>query len=279
MEDKDLKTKLILGVVLLTSLLLFKLSFKTISPGTVGVVTRLGKITGRILEPGPHFIIPFIEKVLVYNTKKVIYEATSLEKQSSSHANYKDYPVDTNTKDGQEVNIYYTIRFSIDPKKVTWIAQNIGSEFYLVEKVVKADSRIWVRNIVREYDAEHLYTGNVQDVQTKIEQKLKPIFKNNGIILDEVGIREIKFNPEYIKAIEQKQIEAVKIEIEKNKAQQAKYQKEQRITQAEALAKEQELLRSTLTDEMIKKMWIEKWDGKLPTYMGQGILPFFDLNR
>ena len=268
-----------LVTILIIFFFVFFSSFKLLPPGTVGVITRLGKITGRTLEPGPHLILPFIESILTYNTKKIIYEATSLEKQTTSRADYKDYPVDTNTKDGQQVDIYYTIRFSIDPTKATWVAQNIGSEFALVEKVVKADSRIWVRNIPREYDAEHLYTGNVQEVQNKIEQKLRPIFTKNGIILDEVGIREIKFHTEYVKAIEEKQIEAVKVETEKNRAQQAKYQKEQRITQAEGIAREQELLRSTLTDEMIKKMWIEKWDGKLPSYLGQGALPFFDLNK
>jgi len=63
--------------------------------------------------------MPIIDKTYIYNTKKVIYETTSEEKQRYSNANYKDYPVDTNTKDGQQVLIYYTIRFSVDPEKVT----------------------------------------------------------------------------------------------------------------------------------------------------------------
>ncbi len=94
-------------------------TIRIVEPGSVQVVVRLGKVTGTILKPGLNFIMPIIDKTYIYNTKKVIYETTSEEKQRYSNANYKDYPVDTNTKDGQQVLIYYTIRFSVDPEKVT----------------------------------------------------------------------------------------------------------------------------------------------------------------
>lgn len=254
-------------------------TIRIVEPGSVQVVVRLGKVTGTILKPGLNFIMPIIDKTYIYNTKKVIYETTSEEKQRYSNANYKDYPVDTNTKDGQQVLIYYTIRFSVDPEKVTWVAQNIGNENDLVEKIVKADSRIWVRNIPREFEAEMLYTGNVTEVQNIIENRLRPSFEANGLLLDSVGIREIKFTNEYVKAIESKQIEAVRIQVEKNKAEQARYQKEARIIQAEGMAKEQELLRTTITQELLTKMWIEKWDGKLPSVMSGNNGTIMDLSK
>jgi len=256
-------------LILFGAVYFFTTTIRIVQSGTVAVVTRLGRVTGRVLSPGPHVLVPLIESTLTYNTQKVIYETTSAEKQTGSLADYKDYPVDTNTKDGQQVDIYYTVRFSVDPSKVTWIAQNIGNEYALVEKIVKTDSRIWARNIPREFEADRLYTGNVQEVQAMIEDKLTPVFSENGILLDEVGVREIKFATQYVQAIEAKQIEAVKIQTEKNKAEQAIYQKESRITQAEGQAREQELQKQTITSELLQKMWIEKWDGKLPTIMGQ----------
>lgn len=257
-----------LSVLPVILLVLFMASFRTVKPGTVKVVTRMGRVTGRTLSPGANLIAPFVEKTLTYNTKKVIYETTVEDKQKGSNADYKDYPVDTNTEDGQQVDIFYTVRFSIDPSKAIWIAQNIGNEESLVEKIVKTESRIWARNIPRRYSAESLYTGSGSlEVQNEIFDTLTPTFKDNGLVLDGVGIREIKFAQDYIGAIEAKQIEFVKVETEKNKAEQALYQKEQRITQAEAQAKEQELQKTTITDQLLEKMWIEKWDGKLPQYM------------
>src|SRR3990167_10005198 len=147
MEERNSYTSLIVGGVFVLFLLItLLLSVRTIDAGEVGVVTRWGKVTGRTLNPGANMVIPWVESVLKYETKKVIYETASQEGQKGSKADYKDFPVDTNTKDGQRVDIYYTIRFSVDPTQAGWIAQNIGSQDALVEKVVKTESRIWARN-------------------------------------------------------------------------------------------------------------------------------------
>ena len=251
-------------------------SFRVIGAGEVGVVTRFGRVTGRILDPGAHFIIPFVERTSNYNTKKIIYETAILDKQQLSDADYKDFPVDTNTEDGQQVDIFYTVRFNIDPTKSAWVAQNIGSEIALVEKVVKTESRIWARNVPRRFTAETLYTGDGSiQVQNQIYDALKDTFEENGLVLDSVGIREIKFTEQYIGAIEAKQIEAVKVETEKNKAEQAIFQKEARITQAEGQAQEQRLQRETLDAQVLQKIkldnqkaFIDKWNGVMPRIVG-----------
>ncbi|MCB1713264.1 MAG: hypothetical protein KDH96_12575, partial [Candidatus Riesia sp.] len=139
-----------LGFLAVMGLLTILLTFRTVDAGEVGVVTRFGKVTGRTLEPGAHMVVPFVDGVMTYNTKKVIYETTTAEKQEGSEADYKDFPVDTNTEDGQQVDIFYTVRFSVDPTMAGWVAQNVGSQDALVEKVVKTESRIWARNIPRE---------------------------------------------------------------------------------------------------------------------------------
>ena len=250
--------------------LLTVLSIRTVGAGHVAVVTRFGQVTGRVLDPGFHLIIPVAENTITYNTKKVIYETTSGEKQKGSNADYKDYPVDTNTKDGQQVDIFYTVRFNVDPTKAAWIAQNIGNEGATVEKIVKTESRVWVRNIPREYTATELYTGNIANVQIALEDKLRPIFETNGLVLDAVGIREIKFTDQYVGAIEAKQMEAVNIETAKNKAERALHEKAAKITEAEGQAEAQRLLRQDLNEVLVSKLWIEKWNGNLPKVMGEG---------
>lgn len=265
------KLLIIIGLVVL-----FLFSFRIVKAGEVAVVTRFGRVTGRVLEPGASFIIPIFESTTPYNTKKIIYETTTAEKQQLSDADYKDSPVDTNTADGQQVNIFYTVRFSINPGQSSWIAQNIGSEIALVEKVVKTESRIWARNIPRRFSADELYTGSGSvEVQNQIFEALLPTFEENGLVLDSVGIREIQFTEQYVSAIEAKQIEAVKVETEKNKAEQATYQKQARITQAEGQAEEQRLQSQTLDAQVLEKIrldnqkaFIDKWNGELPTLTG-----------
>ena len=264
---KMLFTLIILGFLFITLLL----GVRVVDAGEVGVVTRFGEVTERTLDPGAHVVIPFVNGVKTYNTKKVIYETTVEEKQKGSDADYKDYPVDTNTSDGQSVDIFYTVRFSVNAAQANWVAQNIGSQDALVETIVKTESRIWARNVPRRYSAEVLYTGKgSEEVQNDIFAELEPTFKANGLVLDAVGIREIKFNQQYITAIEEKQIEAVKVQTAENIAARAEFEKEARITQAEGQAEEQRLQRETLTDQLLTKQFLERWDGHLPTYMGDG---------
>lgn len=264
-QTKQAKKKMITVFLVILSLLLLKTTIDLVKPGQVRVVNRFGKITGRIMEPGFNTKIPFVESTTRYSTKKLTYETASVESQKNSEADYKDYPVDTNTSDGQQVDIFYTIRFSIDPTKADSITQNIGSESSLVEKIIKTESRVWVRTIAREYTADDLYTGKVQDFQQQVFEQLSPTFSDNGIILDSVGIREIRFAEEYVNAIEDKQIEAVRVETEKNRAESAKFEKERTITQAEAESEKQRLLQQSLNSEVLQNKFYEKWNGVLPT--------------
>ena len=265
MPDKKIKIPVFkLALALLIAVAIGN-SIAMVGPGKVKVITQFGRVTGRVLGPGIHAKIPFVDGTATYSTKKLTYETATAASQNNSDADYKDYPIDTNTSDGQQVDIFYTIRFSVDPTMADDITQNIGSEDALVEKIIKTESRVWMRTIAREYTADDLYTGRVQDFQQQVFDQINPTFAANGIILDSVGIREIRFAEEYVTAIEDKQIQAVRIETEKNKAQAAIHEKAKKITEAEAEAETQRLLRETLNAEVLQNKFYETWNGVLPT--------------
>lgn len=274
MEDSNFQPYIKPLAIFILVFILLVSSFRIVSAGTVKVVTRFGRVTGRVLNPGAHFILPLAETTITYNTKKVTYEASNQPKNSK--ATYTDFSVDTTTKDGQQIELNYTVRFSIEPKKAGWIANNIGTELDVVEKIVKTDTRIHARNIARGFNAADLYTGNISEMQKAVEDFLRPVFEENGLLLDEFGVRGITFTDDYISAIEAKQIEKERVITEENIARQEDFRKEARIIKAQGQAEEQRLQRATLTDALLMKMWIEKWDGKVPDIMAgdQGNLLF-----
>ena len=223
-------------IVLLAALIVVSASAIVVEVGTVGVVKRLGRVTGAVLDPGLHFLIPFTDSVIVYNTKDIVYETGPAEKQGSSRADYLDFPVDSTTQDGQQVVISYSIRFHILREETVRVAQELGDEAAVVEKVIKFHSRVIARQVPRNYSASALYTGDVAKVQQDIEDQLRPVFDAKGLFLDAFGIREITFSPEYISAIEQKQIEREKVITEQHRAEQATFRKQATITEAEGEA-------------------------------------------
>jgi regulator of protease activity HflC (stomatin/prohibitin superfamily) len=185
------------------------------------------------MHPGLNWRLPLIEGVVRYRTQEIIYQTAD---QGESQADYVDFPTDTTTADGQQIILKYSIRFRIDPERVDWIANNIGNEREVVEKVVKFHSRILARNIPKEYEALDLYTGNIQEVQDRFQLQLEPLFAEKGVILDSFGLRKIEFTEDYKQAVEQKQIEAEKVITEQNRAQQAVYQAQAQVERAKGEA-------------------------------------------
>lgn len=277
---RAIKILLLIILVIIT----FLASFRTVDAGKVKVVTRFGKTTGRVLEPGASFIVPFAEGTKTYNVKKITYETSEEAKQQTSQADYKDFPVHTTTADGQEVTATYTIRFRIDAFKAEWLLNNIGTEGMVVERVVKTDSRAWVRTILRDFQAKDLYSGNIREAQTKVTDTLRPIFEENGLILDEFVLRQPVFDEEYQQIMENKQRQTEQVEVEKQKAFQEVEKKNARITAAEGKAKEQELQRETLSAQVLEKMRLEVEMKKAEALLksaenGQSVVPHTVLSQ
>ena len=230
-------TFIVAGIVAFFLLIVLLSSYTQIQFGTVGMVTRFGRITGRIMDPGLNWKAPVVDRVVVYRTQEMVYmteeQPGDVDRRSGT---YEDYPTDTTTADGQQITVKYSVRFRIDPAKITQIAREMGSEEQVVDKVVKFHTRILARNIPKEYAALDLYTGNIQKVQTEFENQLRPLLSEKGVILEAFGLRGIDFQEAYVQAIEQKQIEAENVTTERNRAEQAKWRAQSAIEEAKGQA-------------------------------------------
>jgi regulator of protease activity HflC (stomatin/prohibitin superfamily) len=285
-------------------------SFVQVEAGTVAVVKQFGRVVN-VFTPGLNFKIPFVQDVIVYRTQEIIYETSA--DPASSRADYPDFEVDTATSDGQQIRARFTVRVRIDGIRAADILQNLGDEKEMVEKVVKANARVRVRNILKRFQAADLYSGNVEAAEQAISEQLKEDYGHEGIELVFFGLRSIQFSDAYKQAVENKQIEAENIATKENLAKQARFEKDRIITQAEAEAERQRLERigvaegqaqatklqaeaeaeailakakaqaeanrlisSSLTPEMIAWQAAITWNGSYPTVMGttgQFILP------
>jgi regulator of protease activity HflC (stomatin/prohibitin superfamily) len=228
---------IIVGVVALSAFIVFMSSYTQIDYGTVGMVTRFGRITNQVMRPGLNWKLPFVDKVVVYHTQEMVYvteeDPAGYRPQEGM---YQDYPTSTSTADGQQITIRYSVRFRIDPQQVTRIAEQIGDEEQVVEKVVKFHTRILARNIPKEYAALDLYAGNIQHVQDNFADQLRPLIGEKGVVLEAFGLRQIDFQDDYVQAIEQKQIEAENVTTEENRAEQAKWKAQSAVEAAKGEA-------------------------------------------
>lgn len=211
-----------IAVVVIAILVTGSMAYTPVEYGTVALITRFGAVTGRVLQPGLNWRIPFVDGIITYRTQEIVYETAD----QPSSAEYYDIPTDTTTSDGQQISLKFSVRFHIDPTKAVSIANNLGDEQSVVNKVVKFHARILARNIPKQFTAGELYAGDILRVQEQFREELEPLLAKDGVILDDFGLRKVGFREEYIRAVEQKQIEAEKIIAEQYKRDQATFQAE-----------------------------------------------------
>lgn len=221
-----------IAVVVIALFVAGSTAYTPVDYGTVALITRFGAVTGRLLQPGLNWRIPFVDGVIRYRTQEIVYETADV----ATTADYFDVPTDTTTADGQQISIKFSVRFHIDSTQVETIANTLGDEAAVVAKVVKFHSRILARNIPKQYKAADLYAGDILMVQEQFRVELGPLLAKDGVILDDFGLRKITFEEEYIQAVEQKQIEAEKIIAEQYKRDQATFQAEATVELAKGQA-------------------------------------------
>lgn len=240
------------GVIALLLLITLFSSMESVGTGKIGVVTNYGKVTGRELSEGLSWIAPWgIESATEYDIK------TQKDEVQSAAA----------TKDLQDVNGTLVLNYQLNRGDVSKIHQTIGKD-YKDKLVLPALNEVF-KSVSAKYTASELIT-NRAEVKKDVYDALKARLEKYGITVQDVSITSFTFSKAFNDAIEAVQIANQKIAQAQQELAQAKVDAEKKITQATADAEAQRLQQQTLTPELLQKMAIDKWDGKLPTTNASG---------
>lgn len=253
MKNFDLKNNkklIIIGVIVFISLVTILCSFQTIKSGEVGLRVRFGKIIDSNLKEGFNLKIPYIEDIVKVNIK-----VQKVEMDTSAAS-----------RDLQDINTKLAVNYRIEADKASGLYKTVGNSYELtiLEPVIEES----VKSVISKYTAEETITKR-SEVSNESLKVLQEKVDKYGIVIDNFNIINLSFSDEYAKAIEEKQVAEQKLAT-------AKLESEAKLVEAEAEKKANDLLKQSITEELIEKQFIEKWDGKLPdTYAGGDILGIF----
>lgn len=236
-----LKNKYIqIGIVLVLVLLAFATSIRLVGTGQLAVVTRFGKVTGRELGEGIHLVTPFgIDRVSRYDVK--------VQKDQSE--------VSAASKDLQDVTGTVALNYRLEAGKISQIHKEIGPLFAI--KLIEPALQETFKATSAKYSASELITTR-SEVKNEAFKGIKERLEKYGIIVDDLSIVNFKFSPAFAKAIEEKQV-----------AQQNAERSRFNLEAAQIDAQAQQAQAQTLSPLFLQKQAIEKWNGQLPTYLGQ----------
>ena len=223
-------------------------SFFSVGAGVVGVTFNTVTGATAAYSQGMYLKIPLVTSVVKFDVK----------------TQREDIQADSASKDLQKVQVHVAINYHLDYKKVNDLYVKVGRDY--IEKVIHPAVNESVKASVAQFPVEEIIVKR-EDVKILIEKSLKDRLAIYNIILESVNLVNISFDAEFNRVVEQKQIEEQKIKTAEYIKKQAEQKKQATILEAEGEARKQELLRATISKDTVMMKWIDKWDGKLPTYM------------
>ena len=297
LQDFGKKTGWIYAIIALIALLVIAKPWVVINSGEVGIKATAGKYEKDPLRPGLHFFIPFLQDVMVVDTKvrSINYightnhdMSTRRGKSFSSYSMGGENGVinvpSISALDARGLNIFIdlTVQYRLKPDTAPQTIATYGVSWE--EKIVNPIVRDVVRNVIGGYKAEELPI-NRNEIANKIRMGIeKQINAKAGhpVELTNVNLREIVLPPKIVEQIERVQIakqEADRVRLEVDRAKQEAEKKAALATgeanarkiraqgqadaikiEAEAKAYENIKIGKSLTPEMLRLKQIEVQD-------------------
>lgn len=215
-----------------------------IGPGERGVEVQQGKVTGKVYTEGWNVYNSLTKDIIQYDIRSQVSTETAAAA----------------SQDLQDVKAEIAVQYHLDSGAVAHLLETVGRQEDVVEKIINPAVQETVKASTARFPVEDIIKERPR-VKDLIQKSLNERLKKYGVIVEEVSIKNINFSPEFTNAIEKRQV------AEQNK-QKAQFEADARIIQAEAKAREQELLQSTLSDGVLQRLAIEKWNGIMPHAIG-----------
>src|SRR3989442_1645251 len=260
---------LVVALLLLCSLLWG--TFVIVPAGSRGVVLWWGSVENRIMNEGLSFKVPLAETVM------------KVDGRVQPHP-FRE--IDASSKEYQIVKMTGMMNFHIDPAFVNDLYQKVGLDF--AEKVIDPAFNDFVKEVVPMYPIGEILPKREEIRQTAMK-KLGNNLALDHIVVDDIYFANVRFSPEYEKAIEAKQVAQQQVETQKQVLAQREIEAQQKVAtakgEAESIlvvaqeqAKANEVLAHSFTPILVSYKGIERWNGILPQVSG-GAVPFIEVGK
>lgn len=246
MKFKFNRTLVTLTVLAVLLVLVISGSFYSIDTGERGVVLRFGRLTS-ISDEGLNVKIPFTDEV-----KKLSIRDHNLTMKT-----------EVSSSDIQTIAVEVGLVYSLNPKQVDKVFQTYGID--IENTLIRPTLSEKINAIIAEYPIE-AFVEKRAEISNRINTSFANQVSGSGIMVKSLLITNHDFSDEFNKAIEDKKIA-------EQGALAARFTLERMKLEAEA----QKVKQASLSGMVLQEMAINKWDGRLPTYMAGDKLPFITI--
>lgn len=274
------------GILALAVLIAVLSSFSTVEAGERGVRTRMGAITGDVVEPGLYFMIPFVDDIHVIDARTQTLKFENVEKEQNG--------LGSASKDLQQVTVQLVVNYHIDPAKVQEIYQNYKTVESFNTNILRPAIIDAAKSVSPQYVAEELITKRAE-FNDRVTALVTEKVQENNAVVERVNVTDVDFSAGFNAAIEAKVTAQQNAEKAKNDLVRIQFEAEQKVAtakgdadariatataEAEAIRIQAQAIQSQGGAEYVNLKAVESWNGVLPTQMIPGsAVPFINLNR
>jgi regulator of protease activity HflC (stomatin/prohibitin superfamily) len=217
-----------------------------VEPGEVGVQKLFGKVSDNILQSGLNVINPLV-KVVMFDIKTENYTMSGVTDEGLKQG---DDAIRVLSADGLEVIVDLTVLYRVIPTEAPRILKEVGTDYRNV--LVRPICRTKIRDNAVYYDAVSLYSTKRDEFQGRIFTTIETNFKERGLFLEQLLVRNITL-PESVKATIESKINA---EQDAQKMtfvlQKERQEAERKRVEAQGIADYQKILSSGLSDKLLQ---------------------------
>lgn len=244
----------VLSVFLVLAFIIIPFSFHQVETGEVAVVKYLGEAK-EVRTAGTHFDL--------WVTNKYQYIDGRVQTLDIMTAAY--------SSDAQTMDIQMTVQYQILTDNAVEIVFQYGS-LDVLQNRIQAIATEKVKAVLSQPTAMEII-ANRASMSPLVEEAIRDaIGESYYVNVVAVVLTNIDFSDAFELAVEQKMIaeqNKLKADYEnQTKVAQAQAEADAKIIAAEAEAKANELLEKSLTDKILQEMYLDKWNGQLPTVVG-----------
>lgn len=250
---------ILVGIIVFIGLMTVITSMRSVGTGRVGVITQMGRVTGREIGEGFSLVAPWgFNNVTEYDIK------TQKQQVESNAA----------TLDLQDVKGTLVLNYRLNRGDVSKIHQEVGPDY--VDKIVTPTINEVFKAGTAKYTAQELITKRPA-VKADVTKALQERLEKRGITVEDVNITNLEFSVAFNQAIEAVQIANQNVAKARQDLETTKVEAEKQIAEAQGRAEAQRLQQLTLTAEILQQQAINKWDGKLPSTYAGGANTLFNI--
>jgi prohibitin 2 len=245
---------ILLFIVLATSIRVVPVGHALVIFNTITRSFRLGR-------QGVTFVAPLISATQDYDLRRLEYTMSGVS--GEGRKSDIDDSLWSPTKEGLQVGIDLTVWHHLDPERVISIHQKIGPDYE--EKIIRPAIRSVIRLVISEYPVMDVYSARRGEIQDEINRKTKTLIEKDGFLVDEVVLRDVRFTPEFAKAIEAKQIAQQAAEQMKYTLEKEQKEAERKVIEAQGRANAIEVINKALAQNpnYIKYLYVDKLSDKV----------------